>query len=255
MPVRAQLHDLPRHFGQFFYDAQINPAIGETSDKLELTLASRQNASVFSSIHTRFASGFYRLPSSSANFHALGLHINRAVEEEYLSRNRLALSFSRHLKVSERYRLSAGLALGLYQFSIKSNPISGGASERAFDPSAGLHLYSERCAVSLTMRQISGAELQPIEQLIVLAPRYDLFAQHRFILSEALQLSPKGFIAYSEHSDDALDSMSGGLTLLMSVSDYVEFGASKEYENGYYAFLGIHEIKLESSLNLATRAH
>ena len=241
MLYHAQVNELPIQFGQFFNNPQINPAHGGSEGNIELSLGTKQNAGVFSGVKTSYVSSNFRFMKKDDNFHVIGLHFNNDREGLVIRRNRTSLSYSKHLRLSDNFMLASGINIGLYNFIIKSNPVTGGTNATTEDFSAGLHLYNDNKYLSLSVNQLNGGELQPLEQIIKLLPLYNLRYSQRFLLNEGVEMRPIAFLRFADMQKKE-DQIRGGLALKFLVKKLVSFGASYEVSEGSHFFVGVNDF-------------
>jgi type IX secretion system PorP/SprF family membrane protein len=244
--ILAQVNEIPVHFGQYFNNPQLNPAKGGSDSKIEVYNGNRRNQGGFGGIKTSYASIFFRLKEQKESFHTLGLSFNNDREGSFLARNRAYISYSRHQKINENWKLSAGFSSGFYNFSVKSNPVLGGASSGGLDLNLGLNLYSSQSSLGFSINQLNGAEVQPFNQTIKLVPQYNVIGEHQLELTEKLMLTPSAFFRYANLELKELNTrIGGGLNLL--ISNFLNLGGSLETKEGVYAFVGFHNISINES--------
>jgi len=239
--VFGQITELPIHLGQFFNNPQINPAEGGSVGNLEFTLGTRQNAGVFSGVKTSYASANFRFLEKDSNFHVLGLHFNNDREGLVLRRNRTFLTYSRHLRLSDKWTLASGLSIGMYDFVIKSNPVTGGANSSTEDFSAGIHLYGDSKYFSFSVNQINSATVQPLEQTLELLPLFSFRYIQNFSLSESVNLSPVSFLRFA-NMPKVKDRIRYGGGIKFLIKKLTDFGVTYEAKEGLYFFVGIDDF-------------
>jgi len=235
----TQIDELPIHFGQFFNNPQINPAQAGSIGDYELSLGTKQNAGVFSGVKTSFVSFNFRWLKRERNFHVLGVHFNNDKEGDVIRRNRGYLSYSRHLAISKKWMLATGVNAGLYNFTIKSNPVTGGADSSTEDFGVGLHVYGPSQYLSFSINQLNGGEVQPLEQRIKLLPLYNLFYSQDIAVNQNVIIRPLAFVRYAELNQN---EFRGGLGLKFSLKSILNFGTLYESNEGIHFFLGIADF-------------
>ena len=242
----GQANELPIHFGQFFNNPQINPAQAGSEGSFELSLGTKQNSGVFSGVKTSYISSSFRFLQKDANFHVIGVHFNNDREGLVIRRNRTSLSYSRHLRLSDNWMLASGVNIGLYDFIIKSNPVTGGANSSSENFGAGLHVYNDVKYFSFSINQLNGGEVQPLEQVIKLLPTYNLRYSQNFLINSSVELMPSSFLRFANMPKKE-DQLRGGLGLKFSVKRLVSFGASHETNEGSHFFVGVNDFIKKSS--------
>ena len=237
----AQVNELPIHFGQYFNNAQINPAKLNSKSLFEFNLGNKRNKGNFGGIKTAYVSASFRLKEQKGSFHTFGLLFNNDKEGSVIRRNRVYLNYARHQKIKREWKLSAGVSAGMYNFSVKSNPVNGGASASSLDLNLGLFLYSKQTNVGLSISQVNEGEVQPFIQKLKLNRLYHLIAEHQFILNDNIEMTPSIFYRYSNLKHKELNNrMGAGVNILFS--KLINIGASLETKEGVYAFIGVHNI-------------
>ncbi len=239
----AQTNELPIHFGQYFNNAQLNIAKGGSYSSLEFNIGNKRNQGNFGGIKTSYASLFFRIREQKGSFHALGLLFNNDREGSVIRRNRTYLAYARHQKLSKNWKLSAGISAGMYSFSIKSNPVMGGASSSTLDLNLGAYLYSNQTKIGFSINQLNEGEVQPIIQKIKLKKVYNLTAEHKLSVKENLLFIPSAFFRYSNLSHKELNSRYGA-SLNVLFSKLINIGYSLESKEGAYFFIGVHNITI-----------
>ncbi len=249
----AQVNELPVHFGQYFNNPQLNPAKGGGDSDIEIYNGNRRNQGGFGGIKTSYAAAYFRIKEKKESFHTLGFVFNNDREGSFLARNRAYISYSRHQKLTSKFTLSAGLSSGWYNFSIKSNPVIGGASAGALDLNLGVNLYTEKSSIGFSMNQLNRAEVIPLNQVITLVPQFNIIGEHSIDLQDKLRVTPSIFMRYANFEVKELNTRIGaGLNLL--IADFLNVGSSYEINEGVYAFVGFHNISINGeSLKLQNK--
>lgn len=237
--------EVPVHFGQYFNNPQINPARGGSESDVEFYAGNKRNSGNFSGITTAYLSAFLRLHSKRESFNVLGLNFNNDNEGQFITRNRIYASYSRHQKMSADWFLSGGISLGMYNFSIKPNPSMDAVGAATFDGSGGIWLYSDNTRLGLSVNQFNNATVRPIDQVILLNRHFYFIGEQDITIGESFQFGPKLFTRYIEANNNSFIQQwrfGGGLNFL--VKDLISFGASYENKEGLYTFLGIKNINM-----------
>lgn len=244
--ICSQINELPIHFGHYFNDPQINPAKGGGKSDIEAYNGNRRNQGSFGGIKTSYLSAFFRLKESKGSFHTLGFSFNNDREGSSIARNRVYLSYSRHQKLSDSWKLSAGLSGGMYNFSVKSNPVIGGASAGTVDLNLGVNLYSKSTSIGVSINQLNEGDVQPFIQVIKLVTQYNFIADHKFEVGKNLKITPSFFYRYANLENKELNSRFGFSSNFL-ITKHINIGASYELKEGAYTFLGLHNIPLFQS--------
>ena len=248
------LSEVPIYFGQYFNDLRINPAYLSSFNKVDLIVGHRRNTNNFGGISSSFATASFQIKAPKNGFHVLGGEFTNEKEGFILRRNRLYGVYARHLQLNQQYSLSLGVALGFYNFGILQSNALNGVSNYAFDGSAGLHFYSNKTRLGLSINQFSNSTVRPIDQMIHLSRHYNLTASHTLKISEALEITPSIFLRYiNSNNAIGMNSWSNGETINLLIKNLIQFGGSYEYDQGIYFLLGIHNIKINKKESNGSR--
>lgn len=242
--AQSEVSELPVHFSRYFNNPQINPAAGGSYAGTEFFVGTRRNSGNFGGIATSFFSATVRLNSKGPGFNVLGAYFNDDREGGFLRRDRAYASYARHQRIGDNLRLAAGLSMGIYNFSVRSNVLTGAASGLGFDGNAGVWLYNARNRVGLSLNQFSNTKVQPLNQAIRLTRHYYLTAERDQAIAGGFKIIPSLFLRYTEKKVYGLDSWYYGVALRGVVKDIVEVGVSYERNNGIHLLLGIQNIQL-----------
>ena len=240
-------YELPVYYGQFFNDPQLN-SVGFDNEPISINLGHRRNGNNFGGINTTLFSGRYQFNSKKIEgHHAFGVQFISDKEGFLLRRNRLGLSYGRHLKYNEKYNFAGGFTAGFYNFAVVSNDVTGGISSYVFDGSFSLSFYSEVTRIGLSLNQMTNSTLQPIDQSIVLTPHLNTFIEHDFELTKDVKITPSLLNRYSKSSTSVFSGFYSALALKMLFQNHFMGGGSIEFDNGYYFFLGLNDIEFLNS--------
>ena len=242
--AQSEVYELPIHFGQYFNNPQINPAQIRNDGDLEFFAGSRSNRGNFGGISTSFFSANFKLNSKKDGFNVVGAYFNNDKEGDLIRRSRGYGSYARHQQINTNWFLAVGFSLGLYNFSIKSNPTLGGISGGGFDGNAGLYLYRKKTRLGLSVNQFSNTKVQPLDQVIRLVRHYYFTGEHDLSVTSSFKLIPSIFMRYTENEVFAMNKWHYGGALNFLLQDIVGFGASYEKNARTYFFVGIENIHL-----------
>ncbi|MBN8703688.1 MAG: PorP/SprF family type IX secretion system membrane protein [Bacteroidetes bacterium] len=237
--------ELPVHFGQYFYNPQINPAKGCIRSDVELYAFSRRNSNSFGGVFTSAFSAFFRIMKKNNGFNSIGIDFYSDREGPVLSRNRAHLSFSRHQKINDTWFFSAGLSFGLYNFSVKPTDYAAGASASTIDGNGGVMLYSSTTRIGLSINQYTNTKARPVDQVIHLNRHFYLLGEHDFIVNESFSITPSVFAKFTPALiNPYLQKVNIGASFLLLIKKMVSFGGGYDLREGFYGFAGIQNIPI-----------
>ena len=244
--AQLEVGELPIHYGQYFNNPQLNPAKNGSDANAEFFAASKRNIGNFGTIANTFFSTAFRISKNNNGFNAFGLYFNNDKEGQVIRRNRFYGTFARHQKLNKNWVLSAGLALGAYQFSTKLNAITGGLSAIAFDGSGGVYLYSQNTRLGLSVNQFNNVKVQPFQQIIRLNRHFHFIGEHNVVVNDYFHITPSAFVRYIQ-----TDSLTGHLNALhyggginCLLKQAFSCGGTYEPNEGAYFFVGLKNINL-----------
>jgi len=161
------------------------------------------SASYFS-FHMRFQPVEQGKPFSSA-----GIILYNDKEGKYLNRSRFYVSYAWHASLSRKLQFSAGLSVGGMNYSVEGTPLSGDGSDTKVDGAVGISFYSDAFHVGLSFGQIFNSKVQPLEEITVLSPFINMYANRKFLFNENFLFSPSftARIPFINESGDKLNPL------------------------------------------------
>ena len=228
-----------------------NPAMAGSAPCLDMKLGYRKQwLGVVEAPTTAFANLHGNFGENGRNFHGIG----GLVETDGagpLSFTSLHLAYAYHMKASRKSMLSAGVAVGLFQYRIDissmtlSNPydpaILGPASAFVYPQiNVGLWWYREDRFLGFSMRNIVENDI-PQLTAAKLRRHYEVMAGKNINLSDDFQFKPAAQIKYVASSRMALD-----MQAMMDYKDKVALGLGFRSEHGLTGLLKIDMFKYVS---------
>ena len=211
------------------------------------TLGYRRNGQKFAEINTALFSGRVKFGSKRNGFHSAGLQALSDKEGFVLRRNRVAATYARHQRVSEKYYLAAGLSAGFYNFSIRANDVTGGVSSYVLDGALSVKLYGQRTEVGIGVSQANQPSLTPIGSEIVLERNLNVLARQHVELNSDFTLIPAGYARYSSNRDNIYTGLLLGFGTNLLMRQHIVAGANWQMRNGMYASVGVRNIEIGGS--------
>lgn len=246
--LKAQTYELPPFYGQYFNDPQVNGIQMNNNRDGYFLIGHQRNGGQFGGVNTSLFAGQLKFGAEGkSGFHAAGLQFIGDKEGFLIRRNRIAGTYARHQRITSEFNFAAGVNLGVFNYAIKGNDVTGGYSSYAFDGSFFLKAYSERTEFGLGVNQAANTEITPVNSAIILVRNLNIYARQRFDLSDDFQVLPSIYSRYSRKHINVLSglSFSGGLQLL--VRNTLMVGLTGDSKNGYYVHAGVEQLKLGKS--------
>lgn len=242
--VHAQSNFLyPPGFSQFFnYQSFINPSATGKDNKLSLLAGERLNAGYFSRIRTFFATGEYARKKDEGSGHGFGLSFMNHKEGSLFSFNRMYVQYAYHLSVSENWKISGGISLGLLNLSVDPTPTSQGVSSFAPDGSVGFLFYRDKEQIGVSSSQILDRSIELLSQPLPIKRYY------RFLYSRKIKLAPRTtftpWLFYTRKKERAELDIHGSFL----IEDLIFAGLSYQLQRGTVYFLGVRDFSFLGGL-------
>jgi hypothetical protein len=115
--------------------------------------------------------------------HSPGFVVQTEYETDLLKRTRVYFRYALQIKLNDRLKLSAGIATGFYNYSVRGTNSSAGRSAFAPDGSAGLWLYGRKLNAGIAANQIFASEVAPINYKFTLARYFTLLFDYKIYIS------------------------------------------------------------------------
>lgn len=190
------------------------------------------------------AEGRHTYPFSSA-----GVFLYNDREGQYLNRGRMFIQYAWHAKLTGKVFISGGLKAGGVNYFVKGTPLSGSGSSWKIDGGVGLSLYTEKFYMGLAFDQLFNAELQPIDEITVLAPYMMANVFRKFKLSEKVSLTPNYLIRILSKTGDDLNTQSIGIMCDIKNLFHISGGIRTSY--GILFAMGMNDLVVgKGSLNV-----
>ena len=183
------MHNYPVSLSQYFQQLTFQtPAASVSENNWEATVTSRRNTGFWRNNQTYFVNAAFRIQKNkSAGYHGVGAMAYYDKEGIYLKRYRGYLLYSYHLKLSKKYKLSGGLALGLMTYQVGNNEYEGG-SGNGLDANLGFMFSGNDFFAGVNIAQLPESNVQPINEITRLTRYYKLIAGKDFTLKKELKL-------------------------------------------------------------------
>ncbi len=236
----------PVQFNQFTNSYPvINPASMGIHDRNEVFMGYQRPVNGFSGVSTYFCNLNFtpRLKKeASENMSTFGLRFLNDNEGAYINRMRFYGMYAFHTRIGRRLKISGGLELGGMNFSVKSTPTTGGASEFKMDANAGIWLYNNDFHVGFSVNQLFNSKIQPLDEQSILATHVNFTGSVTLVRTGILEITPHVLLTIPYYSDFSIHT---NLCALF----YSKFITTIGWELGYNIsfMLGIKDIHIYSN--------
>ncbi|MBO9701392.1 MAG: PorP/SprF family type IX secretion system membrane protein [Sporocytophaga sp.] len=233
----------PPVFSQFFnYQSLVNPSATGRYDKLSMLAGERLNAGYFSRIRTFLAIGEYARKKDEGSGHGFGLIFMNHKEGSLFSFNRMYAQYAYHLALSENWKISGGVSLGLLNLSVDPTPTSQGVSSYAPDGSIGFLFYRDKEQIGVSSSQIFNRSIELLSQPLPIKRYYKFLYSRKMELTPHTSFTPWFFYTMKKERSE-LD-----ITGSFLIDDLFFLGLSYQLQRGTVYFLGIRDFSFLEGL-------
>jgi type IX secretion system PorP/SprF family membrane protein len=186
----------PIIFSQFYIaPALINPALLQSTYKLNVTASNQFHRAPFNQIRTAIFDADMRVSGNrSKNSTIIGVTFVNDREGSLLNYTRAAMRYGIHIPLSEKIHLSGGASAGIVNLSIDQTVSSGTISSFAPDLSLGIAIYSKSTWLGFSSSQVTNSALQSDITKIRLPRFYIVYIKKEFEISPFFKLIPSGIV-------------------------------------------------------------
>ncbi|MBA7686300.1 hypothetical protein ES703_94743 [subsurface metagenome] len=184
----------PVRFSQYYNCYPLlNPSTAGSYSKLELSLGNQRMLGNFSKIFTYYFNANMRiLDRGGLNkpYSTIGVMLYNDREGKYLNLTRFYAIYVWHGNLSERVKFSGGFQIGGMNYNVKGTPLSGDGSDLKPDAAVGVQVYNPSFHAGISVNQVFNSELQPLEEITVLAPYINITADRKWDFSNLFRFVP-----------------------------------------------------------------
>lgn len=164
-----------------------------TFANLELSLGNQRMIGNLSKVSTYYLNANYRITRQTylrKPFSTIGVILYNDREGKYLNRTRFYILYSWHGTIKNELRISGGLQFGGMNYAVKGTPLTGNGADLKPDASVGIQLYNPVFHIGFSVNQVFNSEVQPLEEITLLAPFANVLAELRLETTDWLDLKP-----------------------------------------------------------------
>jgi hypothetical protein len=146
-----------------------------------------------SKVSTYFLNANYRVTRQTSlrkPFSTVGIVLYNDREGKYLNRTRFYALYAWHGTLRNNLKFSGGLQFGGMNYSVKGTPLTGDGSDIKPDASVGIQFYNPFFHLGFSVNQVFNSELQPLEEVTLLAPFANLLAEITLNTADWLCVKP-----------------------------------------------------------------
>ncbi|SFX91717.1 type IX secretion system membrane protein PorP/SprF [Cytophaga hutchinsonii] len=165
-----------------------NPAAGSTYAYRDLRLLNSFYTGLLKNIGQYYMDASFQINKKNTVVHAPGLVIDSEYETELLKRTRVFFRYALQVPLNSRLKLSAGIAGGVFNYSVRGTNSSAGISAFAPDGSAGIWLQGKKMNAGISANQIFNSEITPVNYRFTLSRYATLVFDYRIDVSARTNL-------------------------------------------------------------------
>ena len=195
-------------FDQFFQNYfLVNPASRDSLDKLRVSIGNRTLTGLFEGVNRIYADGSLKVNhQSSERFSRIGVLLMNNRDGEFINRTRAYARYSWTTGLGPRSSLSAGLALGIVNYSAQASQAGGGSSSFSFDGNLGIWYLRKKLGIGLSYQQINPRVSRLVNPRIPLTPYYNLNFYYTAELSYSIDLTTHLYLKYNAFDSNYLNA-------------------------------------------------
>lgn len=179
--------------------------------------------------------------------HVLGLGFYSDKEGEYFTKSRILFRYAQSLPLSTKYRISAGGAFHLLNYSFDGMGTGTNGSDWTYSASMSTTIFSKNNIVAISFNDFNSPTIQPIVYEFTISPYMNVYAEKKMNLGLETQLKAVA----------RLNSIRGGKSSIFTQLGFVfskSIGTNVFYYSniGYGATVDINNISLyEKSMDFS----
>lgn len=162
-----------------------------------------------SKVSTYYLNANYRITRQTNRrkpFSTIGITLYNDREGKYLNRTRFYALYSWHGTIRNELKISGGLQIGGMNYSVKGTPLTGDGSDLKPDASVGIQVYNPLFHLGLSVNQVFNSEVQPLEEIALLAPYVNILGEFSIETSEWLMIKPSVSFHFPLKNNESLNS-------------------------------------------------
>ena len=217
-----------------------NPAASSIYEYSDFRVLNSFYTGLLNNVGLYYGDASFNLTKNSV-VHSPGFVIHTEYETELLKRTRVYVRYALGINLNSRLKLSAGIAAGVYNYSVKGTNSSAGTSAFAPDGSVGLWLHGKKINAGIAADQIFASEIAPVNYRFTLARYATLVFDYKIDLSARtnLLLAAKSYIG-----EEGIEGIQGAI--ICGIVPNVSAGILYYHRNGYGGTVMLKELKIDA---------
>lgn len=231
----------PIVFDQFFQNYyMINPASHDSTDKFQVAIGNRSLIGLFEGVNRLYVDANIRIMHrSQLQYSRIGLLIIAYNDGAFINRTRAYGRYSWTTSLGARSSLSAGIALGVVNYTFLASQAGIGGSSAAFDGNAGLWYIRRKLKIGVAYQQMVRSVLTPVNQRFELVPYLNFNAMYTSYINSHVSVTTHAYFRYQ--SSSVYDMQ---LAPIFLFEEKFETGVDLHYKRGVALLFGIKSIDI-----------
>jgi type IX secretion system PorP/SprF family membrane protein len=245
-----QFNELPVQFLQVVKNYPlINPAYAAVDSGTNFVSGNKMNFGAFRIFRTNYLSATLRIPASrdsaSRNHHGIGLAAITDKDGEFISHNRLYVTYAYKISLAENLNISAGLSMGIVNYVIEGSNISAKGSAIAPDGNAGIWMFGRKSYMGISLNQVFNSRLTPLTETSVLLRHMNVIAGKTIYFSPYCKLTSSLVVRAAKKNTD-IDFVN-----LFLIQDKLSAGCNYKHHKGFVLMAGLENIPFGQGKHMA----
>lgn len=245
---QLEVRRYPVQFSQYVHSLTLfNPATAGLYSRIELNAGNQSLTGNFSRVSTYYTNFNMRFPIQKNHYHPFstgGITMINDMEGRYLNRLRLYAIYAWHTQLTRRVNFAGGLQLGGMNFVVKGTPSTGNGSDLAPDASVGILFYTDKWKTGFSAGQLVNSKLQPLDEITILSPFYNLHLSAKVFSNEPVVLEPM-FLARMTHFSNEINF---DINLHAEIFDRIMANVGYRYHLGAVFMAGIKNLEVQEGI-------
>ncbi|HSY62050.1 MAG TPA: type IX secretion system membrane protein PorP/SprF [Cytophaga sp.] len=218
-----------------------NPAASSTYEYRDFRVMNSFYTGLLKNVGVYYVDASCKINSKNAVIHTPGFVVHTEYETDLLKRTRVYFRYAIQISLNDKLKLSAGIAAGVFNYSVKGTNSSAGTSAFAPDGNLGLWLHGKKINAGIAADQIFASEVAPVNYKFTLARYAALIFDYKVDLSARTNIV---FVAKSYLGGKGIAGMQGGV--ICNIIPNVSAGLLYYYNKGFGGNLMLKELKIDS---------
>jgi hypothetical protein len=217
-----------------------NPAASSIHEYRDIKVMNSFYTGLLNNVGLYYVDASFQIHSNTV-VHSPGLVINTEYETDLLKRTRVYFRYALQISLNSRLKLSAGIAAGIFNYSVRGTNSSAGTSTFAPDGNAGLWLHGKQLNAGIAVDQLFASEIAPVNYTFTLARYATLIFDYKIDVSARtnILLSAKSYLG-----EKGIQGIQGAV--ICGIVPNISVGILYYQHKGFGATIMLKELKIDA---------